>query len=185
MAINENITIEDDVLKQEDFDRIYELMTNGYFPWYFRYRFYAIDESRNIGTVEDELDQYQFTHSFYDDNSPQSDTIKQLDCLVKLLDPISICKIRANLLPRLPNIVENPFHSDLEDIIEEKLKHWTTSIFYMNTNNGYTAFEDGTKVESVANRLLTFPANMRHTGTNCTDQQIRIILNFNYFKKTL
>ena len=71
----------------------------------------------------------------------------------------------------------------MENILEEKQKQWTTSIFYVNTNDGYTLFEDGTKVESVANRMLSFPANMRHTGTTCTDQQIRIVINFNYFKK--
>ena len=64
----------------------------------------------------------------------------------------------------------------------EKLKQWTTSIFYVNTNNGYTKFEDGTKVESVANRMLTFPANMKHIGTSCTDEQTRVVINFNYFK---
>ena len=51
----------------------------------------------------------------------------------------------------------------------------------MNTNNGYTIFEDGTKVESVANRMITFPANLKHTGTSCTDQQVRIVINFDYF----
>ena len=44
-------------------------------------------------------------------------------------------------------------------------------------------FEDGTKVESVGNRLLTFPANMKHMGTSCTDQQFRIVINFNYYSK--
>ena len=52
----------------------------------------------------------------------------------------------------------------------------------MNTNNGYTKFEDGTKVESVANRLVTFPASMMHTGTSCTDKKIRIVINFNYME---
>ena len=81
------------------------------------------------------------------------------------------------------NIIENLFHVDnIVDLSEEKLKQLTTSIFYINTNNGYTIFEDGTKVESVANRLLTFPTNMKHTGTSCTDEKTRIVINFNYFK---
>ena len=63
----------------------------------------------------------------------------------------------------------------------EKLKYWSTSIFYVNTNNGYTKFEDGTKVESVANRLLTFPANMKHTGTSCTDEKTRVVINCNFY----
>ena len=67
---------------------------------------------------------------------------------------------------------------------QEKLKQWITSIFYINTNNGYTKFEDGTIVESVANRMLSFPANMKHCGTSCTDERRRIVINFNYFENT-
>ena len=66
---------------------------------------------------------------------------------------------------------------------EEKQKQWTTSILYVNTNNGYTKFEDGTIVESVANRLVSFPSNMKHTGTSCTDEKTRVVINFNYFSK--
>jgi len=75
------------------------------------------------------------------------------------------------------------FHSDLNhDFEEDVASHWTTAILYMNTNNGYTKFEDGTKVESVANRMITFPANMKHSGTSCTDEKTRVVINFNYFK---
>ena len=70
----------------------------------------------------------------------------------------------------------------MDDVPEEKLKQWTTSIFYINTNDGYTKFEDGTKIESIANRMITFPANINHTGTSCTDEQTRVVINFNYFK---
>ena len=52
----------------------------------------------------------------------------------------------------------------------------------MNTNNGYTKFEDGTKIESVANRMVSFPTNTQHKGTSCTDQKTRVVINFNYFK---
>ena len=50
----------------------------------------------------------------------------------------------------------------------------------MNTNNGYTRFEDGTKVESVANRMVTFPNQMMHTGTTTTDSEYRLVINLNY-----
>ncbi len=67
------------------------------------------------------------------------------------------------------------------DMSEEKLKQWKTSIFYVNTNNGYTKFEDGTIVESVANRMVIFPANIKHTGTTCSDEKRRVVINFNYY----
>ena len=56
-----------------------------------------------------------------------------------------------------------------------------TSILYLNTNNGYTEFENGTKVESIKNRLIKFPLSYRHTGTTCTNQPFRSVINFTYF----
>jgi hypothetical protein len=52
----------------------------------------------------------------------------------------------------------------------------------MNTNNGYTEFEDGTKVESVANRIVTFPSVTKHRAVSQTDEQRRVVINFNYLK---
>ena len=31
------------------------------------------------------------------------------------------------------------------------------------------------------NRLVIFPANVKHTGTTCTDKDERIVLNINYY----
>ena len=55
-----------------------------------------------------------------------------------------------------------------------------TGVLYMNTCNGYTAFENDTQVQSVANRFVSFPAYMRHTGTTTTDEKVRVVVNFNY-----
>ena len=55
-----------------------------------------------------------------------------------------------------------------------------TAVYYINSNNGYTYFENGEKVESVANRLVAFPSQMKHGGTTCTDTQTRVVINLNY-----
>ena len=118
---------------------------------------------------------------FYFNNAPTSPFLEILTPIINKIESISLGKIKANLLTRTPNIIENTFHIDESGWPEEKLKRLTTSIFYVNTNNGYTKFEDGTKVESIANRMVTFPTNMKHKGTSCTDKQTRIIINFNYY----
>ena len=53
--------------------------------------------------------------------------------------------------------------------------------YYVNSNNGYTLFEDGTRVESVANRYLRLSGDLRHTGTSCSDEDRRVLINFNYY----
>ena len=40
----------------------------------------------------------------------------------------------------------------------------------------------GSKVPSVANTFVSFPSNMRHTGSTCTDVKFRGLINFNYIK---
>ena len=164
--------IEDNFLKQEEFDKIQKLMGEpSPFPWFYADRI----------VFEDDVDKFQFIHAFYDNHMPMSPFSNELDSIINIIQPFSIVKIRAKLLTRTPEIVESTFHVDIP-LLEENLKQWTTSIFYINTNNGYTKFEDGTKVESIANRMITFPSNMKHTGTSCTDEKTRVVINFNYIK---
>ena len=166
--------IEDNFLKQEEFDKIQKLMGEpSPFPWFYADRI----------VFEDDVDKFQFIHAFYDNHMPMSPFSNELDSIINIIQPFSIVKIRAKLLTRTPEIVESTFHVDIP-LLEENLKQWTTSIFYINTNNGYTKFEDGTIVESVANRMLSFPANMKHCGTSCTDERRRIVIYFNYFENT-
>ena len=166
--------IEDNFLKQEEFDKIQKLMGEpSPFPWFYADRI----------VFEDDVDKFQFIHAFYDNHMPMSPFSNELDSIINIIQPFSIVKIRAKLLTRTPEIVESTFHVDIP-LSEENLKQWTTSIFYINTNNGYTKFEDGTIVESVANRMLSFPANMKHCGTSCTDERRRVVINFNYFENT-
>ena len=182
--MTKKIKIEDNFLEQEKFDEIELMIDPTDFAWYLRVGFYDLSGDHWKSYTDskgNDLDKFQFTHTFYEDAVTCSPHMKKLNSILDLLQPVVIYRIRANLLTRLPNIVENTFHVDIENVSEERLKQWTTSIFYVNTNNGYTLFEDGTKVESVANRMLTFPANLKHTGTTCTDQQIRIVINFNYY----
>ena len=37
------------------------------------------------------------------------------------------------------------------------------------------------KVESIANRMVTFPNEYRHSGTTCTDVDRRVAVNICYF----
>ena len=53
-------------------------------------------------------------------------------------------------------------------------------VYYNNSNNGYTLFENGTIINSIRNRIVIFDSNLRHCGTTCTDQKNRIVLNLNF-----
>ena len=96
--------------------------------------------------------------------------------LVNKLQPSAVLKAKANLQWQRDTIIEDPLHVDFTGV------QATTSILYMNTCNGYTHFEDGSKVHSVANRIVTFPTQTLHAGANCTDDIARVVINFNYHK---
>ena len=163
--------IEDNFLDQNIFDKLQAFIMGDELSWY--YNSYIVDEGEK---------DFQFTHVYYRYNSPQSNHYPNLLPIIDKLDFYSLAIIKSNLLTRTSNIAKHTFHVDINEIDPEKQKHWTTSIFYVNTNNGYTEFEDGTKVESVANRMVIFSANLKHRGTSCTDENTRVVINFNYFK---
>ena len=163
--------IEDNFLDQEKFNQLQSIMMGSDFSWYYN------DVIDYLG----ETDKFQFIQFLYRDHCP-TQSYQYVFPILEKLDAIAIIRIKANLLTKTQNIIENAFHVDINDISEEILKQWTTSIFYVNTNNGYTKFEDDTVVESIANRLVTFPTNMKHHGTSCTDEKTRVVINFNYFK---
>jgi hypothetical protein len=89
-------------------------------------------------------------------------------------------KAKANVNFVTSEIIEHGLHIDIEP--HSLGEAMTTAIYYVNSNDGYTLFEDGTKVESVANRLVKFPCNTKHTGTSCTDQRYRMVINLNYIE---
>ena len=128
---------------------------------------------------EDDVDKFQFTHMFYKENvGVNSNQYGILNSILNKIQPKEIYRIKANILSRTSEIVKNSFHVDINDL---GIMSWTTSILYMNTNNGYTEFENGgAKVESIENRMVVFPAEMKHRGTSCTDKKIRVVINFNY-----
>ena len=120
----------------------------------------------------------QFVHKiFYEHQIFSPRAFKEI--LSPIADKIEIralIKAKLNLKLRAESIFEHGMHTD-HDFGSDA----TTGIYYFNTNNGYTKFEDGTIVESVANRLILFPSNINHTGTTCTDTQGRYVLNINFF----
>ncbi len=129
---------------------------------------------------EDELEEnnswnWQLTHTFYHESIPRSDKFQILKPILIKLNPSAIVKIKANLMPRTDNIIVHKFHVDIDNFKGK------TAVYYINNNNGYTILEDGTKIESVENRMVIFDSIIKHTGTSCTDVRNRCVLNFNYY----
>ena len=61
-----------------------------------------------------------------------------------------------------------------KDFVNEGTKI-KTGIFYLNTNDGYTKFKDGTIIKSEQNKYIEFDSELEHTRSTCTDSRYRIV----------
>ena len=127
-------------------------------------------------------DNLQFSHTVYAKDDRKSDWLQHFACLLERMNIFTLLRVKVNYLPQTEKRVTHDFHVDIED--SNAPKNINTSIFYLNTNNGVTIFEDTKEeVESVSNRMITFPGHLRHTGTTHTDEDVphRLLININYF----
>ena len=186
----------DNYLDQSEFIQLQNFLMGSAIPWYYldgvSYAPSSVDrrnenfwKKQTKETQKIEADGFLFSVFFYSDNVPRSPELEKFEAILNKLDLVSLWRIKANLLTRTPTNIEYAYHVDnaMLEHDQEKLKQWTTAIYYVNTNNGYTRFEDGTKVESVANRICIFPSDMKHGSATCTDEKRRIVVNFNYYRK--
>ena len=101
-----------------------------------------------------------------------------------LLDKLNgIAFLRTKLNCTLKTHIHEPsqYHTDFPGKIL-----CMTAIYYLNTNNGYTQFEhDGSKIDSVANRVVLFPSSLKHRGVTTTDTPYRMVMNINYHPNPL
>ena len=157
----------DNFLLKDDFIKLQSQMLGYYFPWFYN------DYIHHIGDG-----QFQYIHIFYGKDDTKDDDIKSSsfyplihDCL-RELRPKKLARIKANSNPRTLSHSKGGYHIDYSNI--------TTSILYINTNNGWTQFKNGDKVECVENRMVIFDSNLKHEGVSCTDQTRKVVINFNY-----
>ena len=148
-------------LNKNDFDILKNVILGYNFPWYFSEKTYEKDND------------FQFVHLFYNENEIKSNYFYLIEPILIKLNCKKILRIKANLTTKQKSSYVFGFHNDVnEDCI--------TSIFYLNSNNGKTVFEKNISYKSEENCMISFPSNLKHSGTTHTDEKIRVVLNLNY-----
>lgn len=151
-------------LDKNTFNKINSIITQSNFSWYFApYISYPND---NAG--------FMFNHTFYNENGITSNYFN--DIIFPLLTQIKFTKLlraKANLYTQNSNHIKHNYHIDDKDHVHQ------VALYSLNTNNGYTEFENGQKIESVENRLLIFDGQLTHQSVGQTDTKQRINLNIN------
>ena len=157
------IQIIDNLLPEEEFKSIQSLMMGYGFNWFYI-------EGRS--TPDDGL--YYMTHMFFQPEvGLNSEHINIWNTFMNQVGAKECKRIKANLTFKTPTIEPAQYHFDYSDM--------KTATFYINTNNGYTEFESGVRVSSVANRVCIFDSNLQHRGTTHSEGgHQRVVVNFNY-----
>ena len=173
MADSEKINVYDNFVDKKNWSDIYSELTSHTFPWYWgevlQDQYLSCDQKNN----------YQFCHYLYVDSPHNVSTyISLIQPLLDKIKPDILISVKANLNPRTAKIIEHGYHVDYEF----NKNFMTTGVYYINDNNGYTKFDSGSIIDSVANRYVEFPTYLPHTGSTLSNQQRRIVINFNYVK---
>ena len=163
----------DNFLDKEIFFHIQNSVVYDEIPWFYN--------SGATHSAKDNLKNYQLTHTIFVDQKITSQYFELFEPLLFRIKPLALIKIKLNLnLYCGEEIHEHGFHVDYNGPRDDIM---TTGIFYLNTNNGYTVFEESKeKILSKENRFLEFPTKMSHSGSTSTDVKNRIVLNLNYIK---
>jgi hypothetical protein len=166
-----DIKVIDNLIDDEVFQTLQQHLMSTKVPWLYAQNVIGEEDVRCDPSYN-----FQLFLQIYKDFCPQTKAFEVMQPIIMhpQLNIRSIVNIKVNLNPKTETLVEHGFHTDVPFAC-------TTAVYFLNTNNGYTLFKDGTKIESVANRIVTFPSSMEHSGTTCTDQKRRMVINFNYF----
>ena len=136
------IEVIDNFLPEEEFKSIQSFMMGGEFRWFY---------VNGITYKDDGL--FYMVHMFYQPEvGSNSEHLPMWSNFMDKLEAKKCMRIKANLTFKTPKHEPTLYHADYADM--------KTSTFYINTNNGYTEFESGVRVSSVANRACIFDSNL-------------------------
>jgi len=171
------VKVYDDLLPEKVFNKIVQTVKTPTFGWHYNET--VTYSAINRADMAEKDENFYFTHTLYDWGAPQCPHFNQIfnDIEGYLfekadIDIKAIVRVKCNLYTRTEKIIQHDMHVDYEyDHI--------ACLFSLNDCNGSTVFENGEKIESVANRLIVFNGNQKHASTTCTNQKSRININFN------
>ena len=171
--MSDKIQLYDNFLPKEQFELLQNFLLGEDCPWYFN-RFTTLRPERSIDAAEAAFREgCKFTHTFWRDmEGPTSPYYKKLLPLLEKCNAKHVVKIKANLLLKTSEVIEHCFHTDTN-------VDCTTVVYYLNTCDGFTHFENGSKIETEENRAVIFNSQIPHGGSTTSNADNRIVLNIN------
>ena len=167
----------DNFLEEDYFDYLSQVVMG---TWHDRAIMYQMQKTVSDSTDTEVMPPWNFMgiSMIYDNDEPLHPFYKELSETFlplfreKVYDYRAIVRIKCNFYPYTEPFHKHRYHKDYTfDNIG--------AVFSINTCDGYTEFDDGDVVESVANRLVVFNAQNSHRSTTTTTDFGRFNINFN------
>jgi hypothetical protein len=201
---SEGLRVIDDYLPDREFLELKRIIMETEFPLYFS-KSTTISE---YDITEDLKSKYEdlktaypypegeglglrsFHHFFFLQNYIDSPYKEIIFPILDRLDTLALIRAKLNFTPPTSEPRLSGWHYDIDHLMKDgslkDLQQARVAIFCITSNNGHTLLEDGTRIESKANRIIIFPANILHTGVSHTDTEgsMRVNININYIPNT-
>ena len=158
----------DNFFEKDHFEKLKEIAMSEEMPWYW-----GEVTWRYVGDPEP-VHRY-FQHTLYNQAFVYSQFYEEFSIgFWEKLKMKALMRMKLNLYPQTQTIEVHNRHIDY--IYDHK-----GCLFSFNTCDGFTTLEDGTKIESVANRALLFNPSKFHSSCSTTNDKARLNMNINYF----
>ena len=160
----------DNFLSEEEFKRLTDIYPR------FPLRFDGIVAS-SIKPVNEEWNWYA-THTFYKAGVKNSEYFQEVyDMFIPRFKEMGIDsgieRIKFNCYPCTEVMREHKSHIDYDNSHQ-------AAVFSLNTCDGFTRLPDGSKGNSIANRIIFFDASEYHNSSTTTNSYARYNINFNF-----
>ena len=140
--------------------------------------FRVVSNVENFGVREEDYWSWYLVNMIYYEDIPQNEIYPNIcNLFIPRFQHIAnfktMIRIKMNAFPYTNVVKEHERHVDFS------YEH-IGAVFSLNTCDGYTKFSDGTKVESIANRIVFFDASKYHQSTTTSNAKLRYNMNFNF-----
>jgi|TARA_A100001015_G_scaffold60601_1_gene66811 hypothetical protein len=183
------IKVIDNFLTKSYHKELLGIMTSAHFSWYFNQNI-----SKKQKNVISRLNEYGFTHIFWDENGMRDTKTSILwkPGLYQIMDAVNL-----NFILRSRG--DMTMYSHKEFVHDPHVDYYfknISAVYYVNNSDGDTIFynqrqfnknepmpkklEITNKVSPKANRLVFFDGNIIHTGMSPNKHKNRIIINSNF-----
>ena len=139
-------------------------------PWFYVPSVVYPPKNKKWKPKEETDNSFYMSHLFYNFNTPISRFYDHMMPLLQKIGIVCLMRMKANLYPNTHTLQEHSTHTDYP------FSH-SGAILSLNTCDGYTKLKDGTKIDSVANRILLFDPSEEHCSTTTTNDPVRININ--------